>query len=538
MILRKPYAFFIKQFKNIHFIMSLLIAFLIYRTTLIVSFFSEYLGSTTLNVDPTAHDTLFNFYVYVTPVLIILISIIVLWVFVLKKKPFLFYIINIIVYIFCLFALSYTSSIVKELMQHAIHIRTVRLARDFIMIAIVGQLFTLVKVFVYATGFDIKKFNFGQDLAEIEIEETDDEEFEFEITVDTNKAHRNIRRRLRFSRYVYVENRFLINIAFLLITGITFFVVYFNQNIYNKVYNENVAFVTQDFTVKINRSFITKKNIQNKETSRKDMSFVVVEINLRKHGVQKKKLDIARVQLLLNDKIYYHQFGINELVPDVGNVYSNDNIPNQFTRYLLIYEVPDRYLEESDLQFRYLDNFGFSKGNWTPKYVRINLKPRYLDKVIKTTNYNLGDEIFFENSILGKTTIKFNDFNIARQHKLDYNFCVNSQECYDSYEYIKPDIFNVHDKTIMYLNGSINWDNELAIIPIVDVFEFMNMFATINYEINGQMRQNTLELKEVKSQKVKKTTNYYIEVARELEKADKIFINFNVRDMQYIYKLK
>ena len=423
-------------------------------------------------------------------------------------------------------------------MQHAIHIRTVRLARDFIMIAIVGQLFTLIKAFVYATGFDIKKFNFGQDLAEIEIEETDDEEFEFEITVDTNKAHRNIRRRLRFSRYVYVENRFLINIAFLLITGITFFVIYFNQNIYNKVYNENVAFVTQDFTVKINRSFITKKNIQNKETSRKDMSFVVAEIDLKKHGVQKKKLDIARVQLLLNDKIYYHQFGINELVPDIGNVYSNDDIPDQFTRYLLIYEVPDRYLEESDLQFRYLDNFGFSKGNWTPKYVRINLKPRYLDKVIKTTNYNLGDEIFFENSILGKTTIKFNDFNIDRQHKLDYNFCVNSQECYDSYEYIKPNIFNVHDKTIMYLNGSINWDNELAIIPIVDVFEFMNMFATINYEINGQMRQNTLELKEVKPQKVKKTTDYYIEVARELEKADKIFINLNVRDMQYIYKLK
>ncbi|NLM62883.1 MAG: hypothetical protein GX190_01030 [Mollicutes bacterium] len=538
MILRKPYAFFIKQFKTIHLIMSLLIAYLIYRTTLIMSFFNEYLGSIDSKVDPTAHDTLFNTFVFLTPVLIILMSILILWIFILKKKPFVFYVTNIIIYIYCIFALNHSSSIIEELIQHTLHLRTIRLARDFLIIAILFQLFALIKCVIYATGFDIKKFNFGQDLAELEIDETDDEEFEFDVEVDTNKINRDVRRRIRFSKYVYVENRFLINIILALGTGLLLLFIYFNQNIYNKVYDENIAFFTQDFTIKVNRSFVTKKDAYNKKVSSYTMSFVIVELDIKNNSVQKKKLDIARAQLLLNNKIYYHKFGTIDLVSDIGNSYGNEDIPNDFTKYLLVYEVPDKYLEDHQPQFRYLDTFGYEKGKWIPKYVKVNLYPRNLDNIVKTSYYNLGDEISFENSILGQTSIRIDDFKVARQHKLDYIFCVNDEECYDSYEYIKPDIFNVHDKTIMYLNGSITWDEELAITPIVDVFEFINKFAKINYEVDGQLKQQTIELKKVKPQKVKKTNNYYIEVVSEIERADKIYLIFNIRDMTYIYKLE
>lgn len=538
MILRKPYAFFIRQFKTIHFIMTLLIAFLINRLTLILTFFSEYLGSTDLRVDPTAPDALFPYLVYLAPILIILMSVIILWVFILKKKPFFDYIIIAIICIYSIFVLSYSSSIVNELIQHALDLRTIRLIRDLIMIAIVTQIFILIKTFIYATGFDIKKFNFGQDLVELEIQEEDEEEFEFDIEIDTNKVHRNVRRRIRFSKYIYVENKFLINIILLLTIGITLIIIYFNQNIYNKVYNEKVAFMTQDFTIRINRSFVTKKNIYNQEASRYAMSFVVVELDIMKNSVQNKKLDIARTQLILHDKPYYHQYGKNDLVSDIGNAYGNEDISSSFTKYLLVYEVPDKYLEEGNVQFRYLDTFGYENGKWYPKYVRVNLSPRKLDTIVKTTNYKLGDELSFENSILGKTTFKINTIQLARQYKLDYNFCVNQTECYNSYEYIKPDLLNVQDKTIMYLNGNLNWDNDLAIAPIVSVFDFIKKFATINYEINGQMKQQVVELKEVKPQKVRKTNDYYIEVIREVEQADKIFLNFNIRDMHYIYQLK
>ncbi|MDD4547826.1 MAG: hypothetical protein PHI05_03705 [Bacilli bacterium] len=538
MILRKPYAFFIKQFKMIHFVLALLISFLVYRTTLIIGFFSEYLSSSLVSVDPTAVDRLFGSEVYAAIFAIIAASILLLWVLVVKKKPFLFYIANIAIIVAVLIIFNFASSVISDLIYHTVHLRTIRLARDLLLISIVGQLFSLIKVFIYATGFDIKKFDFGQDLSDLQIDEEDNEEFEFEINVDTNKAHRQVRRRVRFSKYVYVENKFIINIGLLLLVAIIFFVVYFNQNIYNKVYKENNAFITSDFNIQINNSYITKKNHKNEDVSHYKMSFVVVEIQLMKHGVKNIKLDSARCQLIVNNKSYYHHFGVNELVPDLGFAYGNENIPGEFTRYLLIYEVPEKYLEDGVMQFKYLDTFGFEKGRWQPRFVHVDLSPRNLDKIVKTNNYNLGDEVSFKDSILGDTTFKLNSVNIAKEYKLNYQFCAKKDECYDSVEYLKPDIYNQYDKAIMEINGIVNFDNNLAITPIVDTYEFIEKFGTISYKINNQLKEHKVPLKEVKPLKFRKTNNYYIEVLSEVEKATEVYLNFNIRDMKYIYRLK
>lgn len=538
MILRKPYAFFIKQFKMIHFVLALLISFLVYRTTLIIGFFSEYLSSSLVSVDPTAVDRLFGSEVYAAIFTIIAASILLLWILVVKKKPFLFYITNIVVIAAVLFIFNFASSVINDLIFQTVHLRTIRLARDLLLISVVGQLFSLIKVFIYATGFDIKKFDFGQDLSDLQIEEEDNEEFEFEINVDTNKAHRHVRRRVRFSKYVYVENKFLINIGLLLLVAIIFFVVYFNQNIYNKVYKEKNAFLTSEFNIQINNSYITKRNHKNKDVSHYKMSFVAVEIQLMKHGVKNIKLDPARCQLIVNNKSYYHQFGVNELVPDLGPAYGNENIPSEFTRYLLIYEVPEKYLEDGKMQFKYLDTFGFENGRWQPRFVHVDLNPRKLDKVVKTNNFKLGDELSFAESILGDTTFKLNSVNIAREYKLNYQFCAKKDECYDSVEYLRTDIYNQYDKTIMEINGVVNFDNKLAIPPIVDTYEFIEKFGSISYKINGQLKEHKVEIKQVKPLKFRKANNYYIEVLSEVEKASEIYLNFNIRDIKYIYQLK
>ena len=45
MILRKPYAFFIKIFKPIHIFMAVMLAYLVYKTNIILNFFSKYIYS-------------------------------------------------------------------------------------------------------------------------------------------------------------------------------------------------------------------------------------------------------------------------------------------------------------------------------------------------------------------------------------------------------------------------------------------------------------------------------------------------------------
>ena len=96
MIIKKPYAFMIKHFRLIHFILSLLMVFLISKTSSIVSFFNEYVknGYYTLN-----SGSYINFYMFISIILIIVISAFVyllmkwknksrnLYIFTIDKRP-------------------------------------------------------------------------------------------------------------------------------------------------------------------------------------------------------------------------------------------------------------------------------------------------------------------------------------------------------------------------------------------------------------------------------------------------------------------
>ena len=449
MILRKPYAMFIKHFKTIHIILSLLMAFLLYRTTLLITFFNEYLKTSSIYVDPNAPDVLFPFVVFLVPILIIIISIAILVILYIKKKSILFYVLNIIVYVVLIIIYSVSVSTINEMIDQIVLLKIVKMISDLLLLIIFIQFLTTIRVVIYSIGFDIKKFNFGQDLAQLEIKEEDSEEFEFEINVDTNKIDRDFRRRFRFSKYVYVENRFLITNLIIIFIGIVGIIIYFNQNVYNKFYEEGSAFQTSDFLIRISKSYVTKNNPQGEIRSRPSMSFVVVELDMLRSGVPKKKVDIARMKLIVNNKAYYHSFGWNNLVNDIGYIYSNEDVPRSFAKYLFVYEVPDGVLEKGKISFKYLDTFKLTKIGWQPKYINVKLEPRILDKIKGANESKLGEELVFNDSILGMTSFKINDFSVKPQYKLDYNFCPNENECYLSSEYIKPDIYNVKKMSLL-----------------------------------------------------------------------------------------
>ena len=62
-------------------------------------------------------------------------------------------------------------------------------------------------------------------------------------------------------------------------------------------------------------------------------------------------------------------------------------------------------------------------------------------------------------------------------------------------------------------------------------------FVTISYEINGKQKSQSTNFKQVKSTKKKDKDIYYIEVNKELEEAQNISLNFNVRNKVYKYYL-
>ena len=100
MILRKPYAILIKNFKLIHVILSAMMVYLFYRTNSILRFLNEYIGSSQIKIGDTVLDELFGPIFIILVVFIILLTLIIMGLLAFKKKPIKFYIYNIAVYIF------------------------------------------------------------------------------------------------------------------------------------------------------------------------------------------------------------------------------------------------------------------------------------------------------------------------------------------------------------------------------------------------------------------------------------------------------
>ena len=119
MVLRKPLAFLIKQFKFIHFILVLINVFLLYKTSEVLVFFNEYITSTTSLVGTTLASSMIPSIIYIMIFVMMLGSGLILTILKLKDKPIKFYVFNIFVYtgVLAIFLYDYT---VLERLENAL----------------------------------------------------------------------------------------------------------------------------------------------------------------------------------------------------------------------------------------------------------------------------------------------------------------------------------------------------------------------------------------------------------------------------------
>ena len=155
MILRKPYAILIKNFKLIHLILSGMMVYLFYRTNSILSFLNEYIGSSQIKIKDTTLSTLFGNVFFVLVALIILLTIIIMALMAFKKKPIKFYIYNIITYIYSITIYIVAFTTIQKLQYGLLDVKTLKLIQDLTTAALVIQIVAIVIVIIRATGFDI-----------------------------------------------------------------------------------------------------------------------------------------------------------------------------------------------------------------------------------------------------------------------------------------------------------------------------------------------------------------------------------------------
>lgn len=528
MILRRPFAILIKHFRLIHAILLAFMIYILYSSNSILSYLTEYMNSTTTLINHDVVTSLFKSSLNVSIFFVLIITIVILILMAFKKKPVKIYLLNLAVYIYTFIILLVARTNISTLEVSLLDVRTLKMVQDLLVSSVVFQAVSLVFMAIRATGFDYKKFNFVDDLEELDISAEDNEEFEVNLDVDSDKIFRKTRKIGRYIKYLYVENKYIFSIGILLFVALISTLIYLNLNVYNKTFTENTAFKTNEFTINVKRAYLSKYDFYG-DVVDDNYQFVIVKLAIKQFTTKDKYLKSVSLALEINDHKFYHTVDYKTEFNDLGNIYKEENISTDFANYIMVYKIPNSYINDKmDLKF-YDTNM---------KVITVNLKPQNLNKEKEIGSYNLLDEVDLKDSILNDSKFKIDSYEVNSLFKETYSYCVTVDNCYDSIEYVRSDLDSNDDKDLLKLTGNISIDSSLPIDTISTLYTFIKKFGRLTYVIDDNNKTISLNLEQVKPTKVYDKMKTYIEVPKELENATSIVLNINIRNKVYNYVLK
>lgn len=527
MILRKPYAILIKNFRRIHILMSLMILYLLYKTSNISSFFGKYILDASKLVDPSITSTLNSIWIYIIPIFVIVISIIIITLLSVKKKPITFYFFNIITCIVSLVVYTYVGSILIKLEVNLVDIRDLKLAHDFTRSLLFLQGISVLVTIARATGFNVRKFDFNRDLAELQIEETDREEFEVNLEVEEGKFKRDWNRFKRYTKYVFLENRFLLGIVFIFVIGLTVLFIILNATVFNKVYKKGNFVSASDLIFKVNEIYITDLNHRGKQISDK-YSYIVANVDMRNIMATNFELESSKFYFQIQDHYFYPSEKFNKYLFDFGDIYKKKNINSEFENYSFVFEIPKGFKDDKKV-FGYMDSTG-KKYKLSTKFVDV-------DKQNENKEYKLGEKVVFDNTPLSKTELILQKVEVNDMFRSDYSFCVNDK-CNSSYEYILPEYTDNYDKGILKIEGNLLLDKTVNSTYVYNLYTFIKNFGKLKYSVDGVEKEIFLSYNQIKPTKTKSDTVIYMEIPLEVTRADHLTLLLYIRGHIYQYSVK
>lgn len=527
MILRKPYAFFIKYFKLLHAIIALFVGFLLYRSFKVYSFFNAYISDYNSAINNFSPRTLINMYSFFAILLITILAIILLSVMIYKKKPKSLYIYSLFVFIFVFILYAVTYPTLRDINAAVLDIRVSKGLRDFFLIAMIFQSVGFVLYVVRATGFDIKQFDFGSDLQKLNIDAKDSEEIEVSLEFDKNRFNRSLRYQIRQFRYLYGENRLIFNTLFFIVFVVIVFNVYMNMTVYSAKYDQGTSFEASGVALNVRNSYLTKLNSAGETLT--DGKILVLKLDAKKLYGSNVSLNTGLVTVRIDGKSYSQDNDYAKELSDLGEAYVNQKLDKEYQSYILAFNIPTSEVNKK-MTFKFNDNVSYVKGEVGAKNVYVDLNPIDLDKKTKVITNKIGDVQNYDDSVLESADLKIDSYEINNKFKYNYNYCYGVNKCMDSYEYIVPTATGNYFKTLMKINGEFNSDNN----QIDDVISFMNTFGVVNYKINDIWKSVKINSSSFNSN----FDGFYLEVPYDIKDASKISFTFNVRNLSYKYVLK
>lgn len=357
MILRRPYAFLIKHFRLIHLILFGFLSYITVRANNILSFYKEYI-SLSGNIEVISSNFI-NYFIFVSVFLIIVFSFIIYFLMRYKKKPRILYIIVIISTIISLILFIYLYLNIKALETTTMSGREIRLLRDISRFNFYLLFVTCIPILIRGLGFDIKKFNFTSDIADLKLEKEDSEEVEVNVELNSDALKRSGRKLSRELKYYYIENKFFINIILGVIIIILIFIFPFNKYVVNRNLNEGEVLKTNYFNMEIKNSYISERKRVSKNNS-----YIILKINI-KGKLNKYSLDLDEFVLESKNNKYIPSLKYYYYFNDIGVGYREEKLDTEkYKEYILIYNI-DNTDKNSNFYLNYLGD---------DRKIKLNLK--------------------------------------------------------------------------------------------------------------------------------------------------------------------
>ena len=522
MILRKPYAFLIKHFKMIHIILFLLGCFVLYQTNGLYSMIEEYQQLMIYNETVNSVLTYVSTPTILALVAIIIISGVLIYLLYYKKKPVIFYFLEIAEYGFTLTIMLLTKNYFDTASTLG-DVAQIRALHDFTLITMVLQYIFLFFLLIRSIGLDLKKFGFNED-REFIAEAGDDEEVELDVEFDYHATLRFIKGKLRELKYFYGEHRKLINVLLIAFIAFGLWQGYTYVFVTNRVYAQNEYFKANSYRFKVNNVYFTDKDYAGNLISTTN-KYIIVSLDIE--NVTSKSpitFDYERWSLVTDRNRYVPSTSKSDEFRDLGTTYKNDLLEYQKVyTFLLIYEIKNEDLG----------------SNYTLYYEEVQNANSVYDRKVKINPIDLTNYQETDTKYIGEEmTVPFYDdtqaiFNLTAYQLVDqsgyyYEGCASAKECGVYYRELLASSFAGSNK-IMYIPYTSNYSTGLLFS------NFITRQGKLVYKVGDTTKTTTI--------KSAVTRNYrgnflYLVVPAELENATEIEFQFVVRDKLYHYVLK
>ena len=534
MILRKPYAFFIKYFKVFHIIISVLSIYLMVRMSNISAFINKYLENPLAKlITKDQANSAFNSIDFILPALLTLMSLALWGIMRLKKKPHKTYIFLFASSLFAFVLNVYTHSRIMALTTIWLKSEELTAIVDIYVFGMLLQMATCIICMSRALGFNIAKLDFKSDIVELNADSADNEEFEVALDFDINDVKRDIKKGSRHFKYFVKENNKIIKYGGIALAVLIVLSIAYGAYQNRKIVIKSGILSYNGFTVKVNKAYVIDNDLRGNKL-KDDQTLLVVDVDITNNKSESASFLTGTAILNIGDTNYTPSRQFDDAVSDLGIVYNDDQIKEGKTvKRLLVFEIPaNRLISKKLFGIRALGYSSSNRGRYY--YAKFDIEYYNNKKTNTKDGYKLGDTLDLKDSILGDATFKINTFDIQRRFKVSYNYCYKKDTCIPSTEYIVPqNVLSNYEKVLIKIEGEFNLSN----IRFSDFYDLFGNYGYIEYKKNGKTYYQQNNFNQVKSSKNQQKNTYYIEVIKDVLDADSITLGLKVRNIDYKYKL-